>query len=369
MPGFDMIFKKLFFLGGLLIPGLLSAQTARKYSNEFLNIGVSARGFGMSNSVVASTDDVTGGYWNPAALAGVEDRLQVSLMHAAYFSGIANYDYGAIAAPLKNDKGVVGVSFVRFGIDGIANTFDLIQNGVINYDRITTFSAVDYAFLFSYARTIKINSKNKLQLGGNAKVIYRKVGPFANAWGFGLDAGVRFISKSGLMLAATARDVTSTFNAWNFTFTEQQKQVLDETGNDIPQSALEITLPRLILAAAKKINLNKSGKFTLLAEVDLDATFDGKRNVLLKSSFASVDPHLGLEAGYRNLVFLRAGVGNIQQEMSIDGKKQTTFQPNIGLGLHLGNVFIDYALSDVGNASAALYSNVFSLKLAIPSRN
>ena len=49
------------------------SQTSRKYSNEFLNIGVDASALGMSNAVVASTNDVNSGYWNPAGLVHIED--------------------------------------------------------------------------------------------------------------------------------------------------------------------------------------------------------------------------------------------------------------------------------------------------------
>jgi len=41
----------------------LNAQ-APKFSNDFLNIGVGARGMGMSGAVTASTKDVTAAYWN-----------------------------------------------------------------------------------------------------------------------------------------------------------------------------------------------------------------------------------------------------------------------------------------------------------------
>jgi hypothetical protein len=65
-------------------------------------------------------------------------------------------------------------------------------------------------------------------------------------------------------------------------------------------------------------------------------------------------------------VFLRGGFGNFQQETNIDGKKRTTFQPNIGVGIVIKKIVaIDYALTDIGNASIALYSNVFSLKVNI----
>ena len=75
----------------LLLPGLCSAQF-RKYSNEFLNIGAGARGLGMGAAQVASVSDGTAGYWNPAALTGVQDVPSISLMHASYFDNIGKYD-------------------------------------------------------------------------------------------------------------------------------------------------------------------------------------------------------------------------------------------------------------------------------------
>jgi len=62
------------------------------------------------------------------------------------------------------------------------------------------------------------------------------------------------------------------------------------------------------------------------------------------------------------------GIQNIQQEQFISGKQQTTFQPNIGLGFRLKKVAIDYALTDIANQSAALYSHVFSLRIGINKR-
>jgi hypothetical protein len=79
----------------------------------------------------------------------------------------------------------------------------------------------------------------------------------------------------------------------------------------------------------------------------------------------SIDPGLGLEASYNKVIFLRMGVGNFQRVKNFDGSDGMTFQPNIGLGLRIKNLQLDYALSDIGNVSDVLYSNVFSLKLDI----
>ena len=79
----------ILILGVLLATQVFAQTNAPKYSNEFLSIGVSARALGMSNSVVASVNDVTGGYWNPAALNLIQSDIQLGLMHSEYFAGIA----------------------------------------------------------------------------------------------------------------------------------------------------------------------------------------------------------------------------------------------------------------------------------------
>ena len=108
-----------------------------------MNIGVDAAALGMSNAVVASSQDVNSGYWNPAGLVQIEDR-QIAVMHSSYFADIANYNYVAFAMPLDNQT-VIGISLIRFGVDDILDTTNLIdQQGIVNYDRINLFSAADY---------------------------------------------------------------------------------------------------------------------------------------------------------------------------------------------------------------------------------
>src|SRR5690606_13157942 len=121
------------------------AQTVRKYSNEFMSIGGDAAAMGMSNAVTASTSDVNSGYWNPAGLVNLGD-MQASLMHASYFANIAQYDYAAFAMPI-DDQSAWGVSLIRFGVDDIMNTTQLIDSeGNIDYNRISLFSTADYGF-------------------------------------------------------------------------------------------------------------------------------------------------------------------------------------------------------------------------------
>ncbi len=336
--------------------GTALAQDAPKYSNEFLAIGVGARALGMGSAYTAVVNDVTSGYWNPAGLLGVRSDLQVGAMHSEYFAGIAKYDYIGLAKPIDSLRSI-GFTFVRFGIDNIPNTIDLIDpSGNIDYDRITSFSSADHAFIISYARKLSVPG---LQLGGNAKVIYRKVGSFATAWGFGLDAGATY-QRDRWRFSAVARDITGTFNAWNYTLDQRTIDVFQQTGNDIPVNSVEVTLPRLMLGAARQFKFGQ--KVELVAALDLENTFDGRRNTLIQSDFVSIDPRLGVELGYAGIVYVRTGITNMQYVTDINDKRTLTVQPNIGLGLKIKSVSLDYALTDIGDNSVALYSNIFSLK-------
>jgi hypothetical protein len=337
-----------------------SQTSAPKYSNEFLAIGVGARALGMSNSQVASVNGVTSGYWNPAGLTQLTGDFQVDLMHAEYFAGIAKYDYGAFATKIDSSS-AFGFSVIRFGVDDIPNTTQLIDaNGNIDYDRIFSFSVADYAFLFSYARKSKIEG---LSYGANVKVIYRQVGDMAKAWGFGFDAGAQYFTKNKWAFAIMARDVTSTFNAWNFSLDQNTIDVFEATGNEIPDNSIEITLPKIILGIAKSAKI--SNKFGVLGEVNFDLSTDGKRNVLITGKPFSVDPHAGIEANYSQLIFLRLGVGNIQKTTDIYQADQISWQPNFGIGVKFKGISLDYAFTDIGDQSEGLYSNVFSLKFEI----
>lgn len=352
-----MLLKNYIVILLTLITALVSAQSTRKYSNEFMNIGVDAAALGMSNAVVSHTADVNSGYWNPAGLVHLEDN-QLSLMHSSYFANIANYNYIGYGMSL-DDRSAVGISLIRFGVDDILDTTQLIDDeGNINYDRISTFSTADYGLTFSYARKLPLDGLN---FGVNAKIIRRIIGDFASSWGFGLDAGIQFENNSGWKFGIMARDITTTYNAWSIDEEkfEQISGAIDGQNQELPETT-EITIPKLEIGMSKKWIFNYD--YSLLAAANLNVRFE-ENNDIFSTSFASINPALGFEFGYTDLVFLRGGVGNFQNERQIDDSENLTFQPNFGVGFKYKGIQIDYAFTDIGDQSAALYSNVFSLKI------
>lgn len=351
----------------LVSAGLLFSQQGigQKFVNEFLNIGVGARAHGMFGSVTANESDVTSAFWNPAGLTGLDHQLELSAMHANWFGGISSYDYIAIGKKLKN-RSSAAFTIIRMGTDNIPNTLNLIgPDGNVDYDRIESFSAADYAFLLSYARSL--DAENKLSLGGNLKVIHRSIGSFGSAWGFGADLGLKYQLPKwtfGLM----AKDITTTFNAWSFNLTDDEKETFNETGNDIPVSSNEVTLPRLILGIAYGTSITSN--FSLLVETDINMSTYGTEAGIVSSNRFSIDPTLGVEIGYADQAFLRFGLGNIQKRVNIENfeDRNVEIQPNIGLGLKLGRLKVDYALTNLGDATDALVSHIFSLGIGFNAR-
>lgn len=358
----NKLFLGLFFL---LATGW-SDLSAQKYSNEFLSIGVGARAQALGNAVIASSYDVTSGIWNPAGLVApnASQNLQLGAMHSEWFAGVGKFDYLGVAMPFSNKNRRLAFSMVRFGVDQIPNTLSLYEeDGSINYDNITEFSAADYAFFGSYAQRLKTKGDAHLAIGGNVKVVRRIIGSFANSWGFGLDLSAQY-RKKNLSVGLVLKDITTTFNAWSFNFTDSEKEVLAITNNEIPIKSVESTAPQILLGIGYDFQFKKIG---VHPELDLVATTDGQRNTLISADPISIDPSFGLEIDYNRLVFLRAGVRQFQTLEDFDEKEFLTATPSFGVGLKLANFHIDYAFTKLGAVDNA-YSHIISLSLDLKRR-
>lgn len=350
---------------------LTTRAQSRIYVNEYLNIGVGARGLSMAGATAASTSDVYSGYWNPAGLMKVDADYQAGLMHAEYFAGIFKYDYGSVAVPLKKKDRALGITFIRFATDNIPYTLDYVQpDGSFNESKLKGFSAGDYAVLLSYAQKLNWFKKNKdlhTRIGASGKILYRNVGSMANAWGFGLDLGLQVDYKQWIF-GLTAKDITTSYTAWSFHLTDEEKKIFDATKNEIPIKSYEVMLPRFNFGIAR--NFMKAGKdIQVLAELGFDVTTDGKRTTLVSSKPISIDPRLGVEASYKNSIFVRAGIGNFYRALdnadTTNTKKYTVFQPSVGVGFKVKSFSVDYAFTSLQMQDNPLMSHVISIRLDI----
>lgn len=336
-----------------------------------MNIGAGARGLAMGGAQVATTEDAYAGFWNPAGLSELKGASSFSMMHAEYFAGIGKYDYFSAATPIgdpaKATSGL-GISLLRFAVDDIPNTLYLVEpDGSINYNNIQSFSSADYALLISFGQTIYSDSKRNFSFGTNAKLIHRYVGKFAKAWGVGLDAALQYRSDK-LSFGLVVKDITTTYNAWRFSFTEREKEMLYLAKNQIPVKSVELTAPRLYIGAAYNTDLNE--RFSFMGEINFDVSFDGQRNVLLSSKAINMDPRIGVELTYAKTIALRTGVYNFQKGLK-DGdttnlSKVWIYQPGVGVGFNIKQFRIDYAFTNLANQSNPLYTHVFSLHIRLP---
>lgn len=316
---------------------LFAQGSGNKYAGEFLSIGVGGRPLGMGGAYVALVNDVTAGYWNPAALSGI-NYPQVSLMHDERFGSLVNYDYGGIGFPLGKSSSL-GFSVIRLGVDDIPDTrnalIDLNGNGVldpgerIDPNKVTYFNAADYAFYFTYAK----KQSEKFSYGVNLKVIRRDLAD-AGAWGLGFDVGATYSPFDRFYLGANLQDITTTYLSWSGA--SEKKEVITPTAK---------------IGTAYQIDF-LSGVLT--PAVDFDVRFEGRDNSANANlGPVSFDMHAGMEYTFKDIFSVRTGyndLGNL----------------TLGAGVKLPKLNIDYSFAkfdgdeDLGNTHRI--SLVFTLE-------
>lgn len=326
------------------------------HGNDFMSVGSGARALGMGGAHVAFSGDVTAAYWNPAGLVHV-NGLEISYMHSERFNGIVGYDYGAVAFQVPNSEGRLAISFFRQGVDNIKNTlnaWDRERNRPREnaQDYITEFSAADLAFLISYANRFN----DDLSWGATVKVLHSRLGPFANAWGYSLDVGAMY-TAGDYQFGVNLMDITTMMKFW--TVDASRLTALEEDFDDeIPVGQNEIILPTVKLGVSRLFDF---GDFTLIGAVDADFRFENRRTYYINMGSMSIEPHVGVEAGYQDTIFLRAGF----TDFSTDRSSRIHTSPTLGAGFKLGAFDLDYGFSSFAGASSDLgFTHRISLKFS-----
>jgi hypothetical protein len=262
----------------------------------FLKLGVGARAVGMGEAFVATGEDASALYWNPAGIS----RLQgghMTLMHAEWFQDV-RLEYVGAAWGRGSDA---------FGLSFTFNTAGEIERRVNPTQQpLGTFDAHDMAVGLSYARLLG----QRLHLGGSFKILYEKI-HLDDGWGWGLDAG--------LLYQPPLEDLT--VGASVLSLGPQMK--LRQEKFDLP------TAYKFGMSYHPAL-LSFQGGDVLLA-ADLSKPVDNRLRI-----------HWGAELRLRDLLALRTGY-----QMGYDEKGVSA-----GLGLKQGRFRIDYAIvpysSDLG---------------------
>ncbi len=328
-----------------------------KYGSDFLSIGGGARALGMGGAHVGLVSDVTAGYWNPAGLAHL-NNVELAYMHSERFAGIVSYDYGALALPISGSESVVGVSFFRQGVDGIKNTLNAWdrernQPKANPTQYFTEFSAADLAFMVSYANRLS----DKTTWGTTAKVINSRLGPFAEAWGYSLDLGLQ-VQGDRYLFGINLMDITTMMKFWSVS-AENLRPLLEEFQDEIPSGANERVRPTIKTGFGRYFD---AGPVQIIAAIDADFRFEGRKAYYFNVGNMSIEPHAGIEVGYNDVVFLRAGVTDFHTDP--DGNYYVS--PTLGAGLQIGSIMLDYGFGSFAGMAADLgFTHRISLKVGL----
>ena len=156
----------------------------------FLNIGIGPRAVGMGGAFVATANDVTSLYWNPAGASRIETS-EAMFTNLKWFADI-NYSWAAAMLNL-GDMGNVGLSVGYLDYGNIEVTTLAEPKGTGEY-----YSPYDMSFALTYA----YNLTDRFSIGANFKYLNQKIWN-TTANGIAVDVGVLFLSDIyGLRIGA-----------------------------------------------------------------------------------------------------------------------------------------------------------------------
>lgn len=319
----------------LVLLGLVAGMSATgpaqaaKYAGSFMENGVGARALGMGGAFTAVADDPSATFWNPAGLAGVKSH-ELLAMHSELFGDLIDRDFAAYVQPvswslLGGTEGGVGISVIRLGVDDIpfvnhlTELLDTDGDGQVSdtellgildlQDEIRYKSDQELALLFSYGERL-----GDWQVGANLKFIRQSIGDYSSL-GVGLDVG---LLRPGLWrrldFGVKFQDITTTYLHWSTGTNEVINPAV------VPGLAWRQPLPRWNMTA------------TLAGAVE--TRFENRRSADLWSAGSiTAKPHVGLEVGFSQRVFLRGGFDSGFQQKHLTA----------GAGFRFDPLTVDYA--------------------------
>lgn len=148
---------------------------------QFLNIPVGTRAVGVGNAITASVNDATAMYWNPAALAAVEQR-QVHVEHSEWFADL-QHNFVGLTLPVSG-AGTVGLSLMALTMDDMEETTLLEQEGTGRF-----FSAYSYAAGLTYAQYLM----SDFAIGATVRYVHEQI-ENSNAGGISFDLGTTYVT-------------------------------------------------------------------------------------------------------------------------------------------------------------------------------
>ena len=346
--------------GGLALVLLAGGATAVYGQSEaaapFLLISPGARAGGMGEAHVATVDDATAAYWNPAALSRLE-RRHFSLMHSQWLPQFNLSDlYYEYAAYAQHREGLgtwaVSVTFLNLGEQERTD-----ETGVT----LGTFSSYDLAVGGHFGT----NLNEEWSLGGGLKYIYENLSPIGTGAEKGdgrastvaLDAGMLYKPKAlrRLTVGATVANMGP-----KLTFVDSDQ------ADPLPTN-LKVGAAYLVLNGDHNM-LTVTTEFNKELVVRHD---DGSSDPFYKAVFSSfldsnsrqlgrINSRVGMEYWYNQVIAVRAGY--FKESETFGNRNFFTFGGGIkyaGWGFDFGLIAADPDSSPLANTMRFSLTGLF----------
>lgn len=310
---------------------------------NFLEIGVDARGVAMAGSVVSWAEGPAALYWNASGAANTEVFSFEATRQNLYADLDISHNFVGVAVPAFG--GVFGAHIIQLSSGEIERTTPANPAGG-DPTFGPTFSWSSLAVGASYARRLT----DRLAVGGTMKFISEGITDARTSWA-GVDVGTQFNTGIyGVTLGAAVQNVGPNATARGTALTRNVDT--DDFANqrtEIEFAAEETELPTMFRFS---VGLDLMGTASSLINASADNKLHGEINwsdaIDTDLQFAG-----GLEYGFRNMFFLRAGKRFYNDDRATGTSGLYGLSGGFGLRLPLRDrgIKFDYGYTSLGDLS------------------
>jgi long-subunit fatty acid transport protein len=333
-------FAKIYLILLVSVNLLQAGEITKKGTTaaQFLKIGVGARASAMGESYVAEANDASAVFWNPAGMA----RLSANEVLFARTSWIADitYDFASIIAPVSN-LGTFGLFYQGMTMGEMEVRTEYEPNGTGEM-----FGASSFALGFSFAREMT----DRFSFGISSKFVRESIW-HESASTFAFDVGIIYnTSVKNLRLGMAIVNYGGKMQM-------EGKELLRFIDID----------PNLDGNNENVISHLNTEKYDIPLTFKVGFAYDPVKTPLhrLTATFDGVTPNdyneylnIGMEYGFREMVFLRGGykgIGINDNEVGFSagcGLKYKTYEK---IGLNVDYAYVDYGrLNNVQRISLSI---------------
>jgi len=269
-------------------------------AGQFLKIPVGARAIGMGGAYVALSDDASAIFWNPGGLANISGNGTVSFVHTKW---LAETSFNFAVAVINIDNfGSLGISFTSLSMPDMEVRDEFNPEGTGEF-----FSAGDLALGLSYARKLT----DRFSFGLTVKYVHQQIWHMT-AYTMSFDVGIMFqtdldwlvlgisASNFGPKIQYTGKDIFV-----NYDFNPDEWGDSENIFANLQTDEWELPLMFRVGLAFQMV---ESENHRLVSSVEARHPNDNTENI-----------SVGLEYGFLNKFFLRAGYQSLFEENSEKG--------------------------------------------------